>query len=151
MITKGGPKVIEYNCRFGDPETQVVLPLLKSDLFTVMRAVTEEKLSEVDVEFSEQNACCVILASRGYPEHYEKGFPLEIPETVREQVSVAGAAQKEGRLVTNGGRVVGCTAVADTLEDAINDAYAVASQVHFENAYCRKDIGQRALRAGKGV
>ncbi len=151
MITKGGPKVIEYNCRFGDPETQVVLPLLKSDLFTVMRAVTEEKLSEVDVEFSEQNACCVILASRGYPEHYEKGFPLEIPETVREQVYVAGAAQKEGRLVTNGGRVVGCTAVADTLEDAISGAYAVAAQVHFENAYCRKDIGQRALRAGKGV
>ena len=151
MITKDGPKVIEYNCRFGDPETQVVLPLLKSDLFTVMRAVTEEKLSEVDVEFSEQNACCVILASRGYPEHYEKGFPLEIPETVREQVYVAGAALKEGRLVTNGGRVVGCTAIADTLEDAINGAYAVAAQVHFENAYCRKDIGQRALRAGKGV
>ena len=151
MITKDGPKVIEYNCRFGDPETQVVLPLLKSDLFTVMRAVTEEKLSEVDVEFSEQNACCVILASRGYPEHYEKGFPLEIPETVREQVYVAGAALKDGRLVTNGGRVVGCTAIADTLEDAISGAYAVAAQVHFENAYCRKDIGQRALRAGKGV
>ena len=151
MITKGGPKVIEYNCRFGDPETQVVLPLLKSDLFTVMRAVTEEKLSEVDVEFSEQNACCVILASRGYPEHYEKGFPLEIPETVREQVYVAGAALKDGRLVTNGGRVVGCTAIADTLEDAISGAYAVAAQVHFENAYCRKDIGQRALRAVKGV
>ena len=151
MITKGGPKVIEYNCRFGDPETQVVLPLLKSDLFTVMRAVTEEKLSEVDVEFSEQNACCVILASRGYPEHYEKGFPLEIPETVREQVYVAGAALKDGRLVTKGGRVVGCTAIADTLEDAISGAYAVAAQVHFENAYCRKDIGQRALRAGKGV
>ena len=151
MITKDGPKVIEYNCRFGDPETQVVLPLLKSDLFTIMRAVTEEKLSEVDVEFSEQCACCVILASRGYPEHYEKGFPLEIPETVREQVYVAGAALKEGRLITNGGRVVGCTAVADTLEDAISGAYAAASQVHFENAYCRKDIGQRALRAGKGV
>ena len=151
MITKDGPKVIEYNCRFGDPETQVVLPLLKSDLFTIMRAVTEEKLGEVVVEFSEQCACCVILASRGYPEHYEKGFPLEIPETVREQVYVAGAALKDGCLVTNGGRVVGCTAVADTLEDAINGAYAVAAQVHFENAYCRKDIGQRALRAGKGV
>ena len=151
MITKDGPKVIEYNCRFGDPETQVVLPLLKSDLFTIMRAVTEEKLGEVEVEFSEQCACCVILASRGYPEHYEKGFPLEIPEPVREHVYVAGAALKDGCLVTNGGRVVGCTAVADTLEDAINGAYAVAAQVHFENAYCRKDIGQRALRAGKGV
>ncbi len=151
MITKDGPKVIEYNCRFGDPETQVVLPLLKSDLFTIMRAVTEGKLSEVEVEFSEQCACCVILASQGYPEHYEKGFPLEIPEPVREHVYVAGAALKDGCLVTNGGRVVGCTAVADTLEDAINGAYAVAAQVHFENAYCRKDIGQRALRAGKGV
>ena len=151
MITKDGPKVIEYNCRFGDPETQVVLPLLKSDLFTIMRAVTEGKLSEVDVEFSEQCACCVILASQGYPEHYEKGFPLEIPEPVREHVYVAGAALKDGCLVTNGGRVVGCTAVADTLEDAINGAYAVSAQVHFENAYCRKDIGQRALRAGKGV
>ena len=151
MITKDGPKVIEYNCRFGDPETQVVLPLLKSDLFTIMRAVTEGKLSEVDVEFSEQCACCVILASQGYPEHYEKGFPLEIPEPIREHVYVAGAALKDGCLVTNGGRVVGCTAVADTLEDAINGAYAVAAQVHFENAYCRKDIGQRALRAGKGV
>ena len=151
MITKDGPKVIEYNCRFGDPETQVVLPLLKSDLFTIMRAVTEEKLGEVEVEFSEQCACCVILATRGYPEHYEKGFPLEIPEPIREHVYVAGAALKGGCLVTNGGRVVGCTAVADTLEDAINGAYAGAAQVHFENAYCRKDIGQRALRAGKGV
>ena len=150
MITKDGPKVIEYNCRFGDPETQVVLPLLESDLFTIMRAVTEEKLSEVEVKFSEKNACCVILASKGYPEHYEKGFPLEIPESVRKQVYVADAALKDGQLVTNGGRVVGCTAVADTLEEAIKDAYALASQVHFENAYCRKDIGQRALRAVKG-
>ena len=150
MITKDGPKVIEYNCRFGDPETQVVLPLLESDLFTIMRAVTEERLSEVEVKFSGKNACCVILASAGYPEHYEKGFPLEIPDSVREQVYVAGAALKDGQLVTNGGRVVGCTALADTLEDAIRDAYALAAQVHFDNAYCRKDIGQRALRAVKG-
>ena len=119
MITKDGPKVIEYNCRFGDPETQVVLPLLESDLFTIMRAVTEGRLSEVEVKFSGKNACCVILASAGYPGHYEKGFPLEIPEAVREQVYVAGAALKDGQLVTNGGRVVGCTALADTLEDAI--------------------------------
>ena len=142
MITRDGPKVIEYNCRFGDPETQVVLP--------IMRAVTEERLSEVEVKFSGKNACCVILASAGYPGHYEKGFPLEIPEAVREQVYVAGAALKDGQLVTNGGRVVGCTALADTLEDAIRDAYALAAQVHFDNAYCRKDIGQRALRAVKG-
>ena len=149
MVTPDGPKVIEYNCRFGDPETQVVLPLLESDLFTIMRAVTEERLSEVEVSFSDKSACCVILASAGYPEHYEKGFPLQIPEAISEQVYVAGAALKNGELYTNGGRVVGCTAVADTLPEAIEGAYALASQVHFENSYCRRDIGQRALRAVK--
>ena len=151
MLTKDGPKVIEYNCRFGDPETQVVLPLLQSDLLTVMQAVTQERLSDVAVRFSEKNACCVILASRGYPESYEKGFPLEIPAAVREQVYVAGAALKDGQLVTNGGRVVGCTAVADTLSDAIEEAYRVAGEVRFENAYCRHDIGARALRATSEV
>ena len=149
MLTADGPKVIEYNCRFGDPETQVVLPLLESDLFTVMRAVTEERLDEVEVKFSDKAACCVILASRGYPEHYEKGFPLEIPEEIADKVFVAGAALKDGRLVTAGGRVVGCTAVADTLAEAVEGAYALAGRVHFENAYCRRDIGQRALRAGR--
>ncbi len=147
MITRDGPKVIEYNCRFGDPETQVVLPLLESDLFTVMRAVTDGKLSETEVRFSDAHACCVILASKGYPEQYEKGFPLTIPDAVRSRVYVAGAAEKDGVLVTNGGRVCGCTAVADTLENAIKDAYAVADQVHFANAFCRRDIGQRALAA----
>ena len=147
MLTKDGPKVIEYNCRFGDPETQVVLPLLESDLFTIMQAVTEERLGEVEVRFRDAAACCVILASKGYPEHYEKGYPLFIPEAIRPQVYVAGAALKDGALVTNGGRVVGCTAVADTLPAAIEDAYRLASQVHFENAYCRRDIGKRALQA----
>ena len=147
MLTKDGPKVIEYNCRFGDPETQVVLPLLESDLFTVMRAVTEERLDEVEVHFSEKHACCVILASKGYPEHYDKGFALTIPEAVRPSVFVAGAALRDGELVTSGGRVLGCTAVADTLPAAIREAYALAGQIHFENAYCRSDIGQRALRA----
>ena len=149
MITKDGPKVIEYNCRFGDPETQVVLPLLESDLFTIMRAVTEGRLSEAEVKFSRQHACCVILASEGYPEHYEKGYPLVIPEEIRENVFVAGAVLKDGVLVTNGGRVVGCTAVSDTLESAVHDAYELASRVEFDNAYCRKDIGQRALAAQK--
>ena len=147
MLTKDGPKVIEYNCRFGDPETQVVLPLLESDLFTVMRSVTEERLAETEVRFQNRHACCVILASKGYPEAYDKGFALEIPEAVRAQVYVAGAARKNGRLVTNGGRVVGCTAVADTLQDAVRGAYAVADQVSFENKYCRRDIGARALAA----
>ena len=147
MITAAGPKVIEYNCRFGDPETQVVLPLLESDLFTIMRACTEGRLGETEVRFSDNSACCVILASRGYPEHYEKGFPLEIPEEIRDRVYVAGAALQDCTLVTSGGRVCGCTAVASTLQDAVRDAYALADQVHFANAYCRHDIGQRALRA----
>ena len=147
MITKDGPKVIEYNCRFGDPETQVVLPLLESDLFTVMRAVTDGRLAETDVSFSDKHACCVILASKGYPESYQKGYPLTIPESVRESVFVAGARLQDGTLVTSGGRVAGCTAVADTLPKAIHDAYAIAGQVHFENAYCRRDIGARALKA----
>ena len=151
MITKDGPKVIEYNCRFGDPETQVVLPLLESDLFTIMRAVTEERLSDVEVRFRPESACCVILASRGYPGSYEKGFPLEIPEAIRDQVYVAGAALKDGRLVTNGGRVLGCTAVAESLPRAIEAAYALADQVKFENAFCRRDIGQRALCAKEEV
>ena len=146
MLTKDGPRVIEYNCRFGDPETQVVLPLLESDLLTIMQAVTEGRLNEVEVKFSDKYACCVILASRGYPEHYEKGFPLEIPEAVRPHVFVAGAALRDGALVTGGGRVLGCTATADSLPEAIEAAYALADQVHFENAYCRRDIGQRALR-----
>ena len=147
MLTKDGPKVIEYNCRFGDPETQVVLPLLESDLFTVMRACTEGRLGEVEVKFKDGAACCVILASRGYPGSYEKGFPLEIPQELRQQVYVAGAALRDGQLVTNGGRVLGCTAVAETLPEAIEEAYAVAEQVKFENAFCRRDIGRRALQA----
>ena len=115
-----------------------------------MRAVTEERLAEVEVRFSGRHACCVILASEGYPEHYEKGFALDIPEAVRAQVYVAGASLRDGQLVTSGGRVVGCTAVADTLADAVRDAYAVADQVHFANRFCRRDIGARALAVKEG-
>ena len=147
MITKNGPKVIEYNCRFGDPEAQVVLPLLESDLLTVMRAVTEEHLADTEVRFSDKHACCVILASKGYPEHYKKGFPLEIPESVQDKVYVAGAAVRDGRLVTNGGRVVGCTAIAETLSEAVRNAYKIADQVRFENKFCRRDIGAKAMAA----
>ena len=150
MITKDGPKVIEYNCRFGDPETQVVLPLLESDLLTVMRATTEGKLAETEVKFSDGHACCVVVASKGYPASYEKGFPLKIADEVRDQVYVAGAAMKDGVLVTNGGRVLGCTAAGDTLSAAIENAYKVVSKVDFANAYCRKDIGARALKAPEG-
>ena len=149
MITADGPKVIEYNCRFGDPETQVVLPLLESDLLTVMRATTEGKLAETEVRFSGRHACCVILASKGYPEHYEKGYEITVPEEVWPCTFVAGAAEKDGRLVTSGGRVLGVTAVADTLQDAVREAYGLADRISFENRYLRRDIGQRALKAGR--
>ena len=149
MITKDGPKVIEYNCRFGDPETQVVLPLLESDLLTVMQAVTAGKLVECEVKFRGANACCVVLASKGYPGAYGKGYEITIPESVRPNVYVAGAALKDGKLVTSGGRVLGVTAVADTLAEAVKDAYAMADQISFENKYCRKDIGAKALKALK--
>ncbi len=149
MITKDGPKVIEYNCRFGDPETQVVLPLLESDLFSIMRAVTEERLDTAEVRFGAGSACCVVMASEGYPVKYESGYPLEIPESIRDRVYVAGAALKEGQLVTAGGRVLGCTAVADTLPEAVKAAYKLVGQVRFENAYYRHDIGARALAALK--
>ena len=149
MITKDGPKVIEYNCRFGDPETQVVLPLLESDLLTVMQAVTAGKLAECEVKFRDAHACCVVLASKGYPGSYGKGYEITIPEAVRPNVYVAGAALKDGKLVTSGGRVLGVTAVESTLPEAVKSAYALAEQITFENRYCRSDIGQRALKAVK--
>ena len=149
MITKDGPKVIEYNCRFGDPETQVVLPLLESDLLTVMQAVTAGKLAECEVKFRDAHACCVVLASEGYPASYGKGYEITVPENVRPNVYVAGAALKDGKLVTSGGRVLGVTAVEETLPEAVKSAYALAEQVTFENRYCRSDIGQRALKAGE--
>ena len=147
MLTKTGPKVIEYNCRFGDPETQVVLPLLKSDLLTVMQATTNGTLAETPVEFSDQWACCVITASAGYPEHYAKGFPITMTAEAAAHTDVAGAKLADGRLVTAGGRVTGTTAVAGTLAGAIREAYRLANQVEFANAYRRRDIGQRALQA----
>ena len=150
MLTPKGPKVIEYNCRFGDPETQVVLPLLESDLLTVMQAVTSETLADVEVKFSsDKSACCVIMASAGYPQSYEKGYEITIPAAVADGVYVAGAALKEGKLVNSGGRVLGVTAVADTLQDAITAAYGKVDVIHFDNAFCRRDIGQRALKALK--
>ncbi len=147
MLTPDGPKVIEYNCRFGDPETQVVLPLLKSDLLTVMQAVSNGTLQDTPVEFSQENACCVIMASEGYPTSYEKGYPITMHGSVLANTYIAGAALKDGQLVTSGGRVLGATAVADTLEKAIEQAYAMVQKIHFDNAYCRNDIGQRALAA----
>ena len=149
MITESGPKVIEYNCRFGDPETQVVLPLLESDLLDIMRAVTEGRLKDADVRFAEKHACCVVLASEGYPGSYGKGYEISIPDDIRENVFVAGAAEKDGRLVTAGGRVLGVTAVGDTLKDAVREAYGMAERIRFENRYYRRDIGARALAVEK--
>ena len=151
MLTPNGPKVIEYNCRFGDPETQVVLPLLESDLLTVMEATAQGTLDQVDVSFRSGSACCVVLASQGYPVQYEKGFPITIPADLDAEVYVAGAKRDGDRLVTSGGRVLGVTALGDTLEEAIARAYAAADRISFQGAYCRRDIGQRALRAKKEV
>ena len=147
MLTPDGPKVIEYNCRFGDPETQVVLPLLESDLLTVMQATTNGTLADTEVRFSDQYACCVITASAGYPVSYKKGFEITMTPEAAAHTYVAGAKLEGGKLLTSGGRVTGTTAVADSLADAIREAYRLASGVQFENAYRRSDIGQRALQA----
>lgn len=147
MLTGNGPKVIEYNCRFGDPETQVVLPLLETDLLTIMEAVEKETLGDLDIRWKQAAAACVILASGGYPEHYEKGkkiaFTADLPENIT--CYHAGTRLDNGTLVTSGGRVLGITATAPTLKEAIDCAYAAADNVEFENKYLRRDIGHRAL------
>ena len=149
MLTLNGPKVIEYNCRFGDPETQVVLPLLESDLLTVMQAVTNETLSEIEVKFSDKKACCVIMASEGYPLSYEKGYEITIPTDFLDSTYVAGATLKDGKLLTNGGRVLGVTSVKNTLKDAIDASYIKVKSIRFDNCYYRNDIGAKALKAGE--
>ena len=157
MLTENGPKVIEYNCRFGDPETQVVLPLLESDLFTIMEAVADERLAEVPVRFADSYSCCVVMASGGYPVSYEKGFPIEIGQ-LSDNVDLFIAGAKAGEapdgtgsgeavLLTSGGRVLGVTAVADSLQQAIDDAYANVEKIRFDKAFYRRDIGQRAMNA----
>ena len=147
MLTKNGPKVIEYNCRFGDPETQVVLPLLETDLLTVMRAVSNGTLAECPVKFRKGYACCLVLASAGYPAKYEKGFEIRMPEETRQHVYVAGAALQDGKLVTSGGRVLGVTATAETLEEAIREAYRMGDTIAFDNKYFRHDIGRKAVES----
>ncbi len=147
MLTPNGPKVIEYNCRFGDPETQVVLPLLESDLLDIMQATTNGTLAETEVKFADKHACCVILASNGYPTSYKKGFEMTFTEEALAATYVAGAKLENGKLVTSGGRVTGTTAVADSLAEAIKEAYRLSDGVKFEGAYRRSDIGKRALLA----
>ena len=149
MLTPKGPKVIEYNCRFGDPETQVVLPLLESDLLTIMKACTDGNLDKTEVKFSDKHACCVIMASEGYPESYEKGYEMTIPEELTSSVYVAGAKLEGDKLLTNGGRVLGVTSIDDTLEGAIKASYDKVQNIKFGNTYYRHDIGKRALAAYK--
>ena len=155
MLTKDGPKVIEYNCRFGDPETQVVLPLLETDLLDIMEAVASGRLSELDIRWSGKSACCVILASGGYPKAYKKGFEIsgldangQLPDHSAE-VFHAGTRAEDGRYYTNGGRVLGVTATGETLAEAVERAYAAADGISFEGMHRRADIGARALAAGK--
>ena len=145
IITDYGVKVIEYNCRFGDPETQVVLPLLKSDLLSIMQAVTNGTLSEANVEFSNDSACCVVMASDGYPEKYDKGFEIIVPIDVIKNVYFAGAVEKDKKLFTNSGRVLGVTGVDSSLKKAIEKSYSMVNKIEFKNAYYRHDIGKKAL------
>ena len=149
MLTPKGPRVIEYNCRFGDPETQVVLPLLESDLLTVMRACTDGTLAQTEVKFADKHACCVILASNGYPTSYKKGFEMTFTPEALAHTYIAGAKLENGKLLTNGGRVTGTTAIASSLEEAVKEAYRLSDGVRFEGAYRRSDIGRRALQALK--
>ena len=145
MLTADGPKVIEYNSRFGDPETQVVLPLLDGDLLEIMRAVTDGRLADVEFSFRRESACCVVAASAGYPKSYEKGFEIKLPEE-RESIFIAGSRLENGKQLTNGGRVLGVTELAPTLREAVDRAYASIKKISFENMYYRKDIGARALK-----
>ena len=147
MLTPDGPRVIEYNCRFGDPETQVVLPLLESDLLTVMRATANGTLADTEVRWRSGAACCVVMASGGYPTAYGKGYPITVPPSLAGSVDVAGAELRDGQLLTSGGRVLGVVAVADNLRDAVRQAYEKASRITFRDAYMRRDIGARALSA----
>ncbi len=147
MLTEDGPKVIEYNCRFGDPETQVVLPLLDSDLFEIMEHVADGTLADAEVNFADDAACCVVMASSGYPVSYEKGFEITVEEGPQD-IYIAGAKLSEdGKVLTNGGRVLGVTERGADIREAIEKAYHSVEKVHFDNAFYRKDIGSKALAA----
>ncbi|MEE1186713.1 MAG: phosphoribosylamine--glycine ligase [Acutalibacteraceae bacterium] len=148
MLTENGPKVIEYNCRFGDPETQVVLPLLKSDLLEIMMATESETLESTPVVFSDSSAACVVMASDGYPIKYETGFEIKLPVDLKqnEHIFIAGAKDVNGVTVTAGGRVLGATAVENSLKDAVKSAYLLVDKIKFKNAVWRKDIGSKALK-----
>ena len=151
MLTPSGPKVIEYNSRFGDPEAEAILPLLDSDLLKIMMAVTEGRLEDVDVKWKDLSSACVVAASGGYPGKYEKGKEITIVDTGDCSVYIAGAAEKDGKLVTSGGRVLSAVATASTLGEALSKAYKAMEHISFEGMEYRKDIGRRALEASDGV
>ncbi len=145
MLTPKGPKVIEYNCRFGDPETQVVLPLLKSDLLTIMKACRNGTLEDTEVKFANKNAACVVMASEGYPKSYKSGFQIKVDPDFAGELYIAGAKLEDDKILTAGGRVLGVVATGETLKGAIDNAYNEVKKVSFDNAFYRKDIGKRAL------
>ncbi len=149
MLTPNGPKVIEYNCRFGDPETQVVLPLLESDLLDIMMAVADEELTEDMVKFADKSACCVVMASNGYPVKYESGFEITVDDDFDDNLYIAGAKINDDKLVTAGGRVLGVVAVEEDLAKVIKKSYSSVKKVHFSNAFYRNDIGAKALKVLK--
>lgn len=149
MLTPEGPKVIEYNCRFGDPETQVVLPLLKTDLVDIFEAVINESLDQIDIQWDNCACACVVMASGGYPVKYQSGYPIEGLDSRGQAVGCkvyhAGTKFEDDRFVTAGGRVLGVTSTAPTLQEALDKSYNAVSVIHFKDAHYRKDIGKRAL------
>lgn len=150
MLTPKGPKVIEYNCRFGDPETQVVLPRLKTDIIDIFEAINSGTLAELDIEWADEACACVIAASGGYPKYYPKGIEITGLENGQKDgviVYHAGTAIKDGKLVTSGGRVLGVTALGSDLQQALDKAYAALDEIHFDNMHFRHDIGKKALAA----
>jgi len=147
MLTPNGPKVIEYNCRFGDPETQAILPLLSTDLLEIFEAVQQERLAGLAIQWKNEHACCVILASGGYPEKYASGYEVSFGNTGNTIVYHAGTKKTGDKIVTAGGRVLGVTATGDNLTQAIEHAYKAADNIRFQDSFCRRDIGQTALRA----
>ena len=150
MLTPKGPKVIEYNCRFGDPETQVVLPLLESDLLTVMMACRNGTLSECEVKFADSHAACVVMASEGYPKSYKSGFEIKVADDFNGELYIAGAKAQDGKILSSGGRVLGVVNTGSTLSEAVENAYSEVEKVSFDNAFYRKDICKKALEKTEG-
>lgn len=148
MITEDGPKVVEYNCRFGDPECQVILPSLNNDLLDLMIASTEQRLDEKSIQIDDKYRCCVVLASEGYPKRYEKGKVVSGLNDVDKDALIfhAGTALKDGEIVTNGGRVLNVVSGGKTLRGAIDNTYDAVKKISFENCYYRKDIGHKGLK-----